>query len=286
MIREWLPLFRLRPHYLVAISCAIALSSTPNTYYILILIAFSYFVSAHGELANFVYDYASDKKNPRMQKYAHITGKIKISSVKKASYLFLFMALFAGGALLNIKPALLPLILLGIHGLYSYSIPPLRLKRYWWGGVATYTTYSAVVLLISAVVLGAQMETAAIVALAFWLGSLSVWTLTSIPDQEYDKKEGIETQAIKFGAASCISAYLPLVLLSTVIATYAVIKSTGNPYAAAPFLIPTTIGVTAYFRMKKEVEIGMSKQAFNMAILPYRYNMALVTLSFFTTLRT
>jgi len=281
MIKEWLPLFRLRPHYLIAIACAMALSKTPGIYSFAILVAFAYAVSIHGELANFTYDYESDKRNPRMKDYAHITGKIKISGVKIMSGLFLLLSLAAGVALLNLKLLALPLVIFAVHCAYSYSTPPLRLKRYWWGGIVSYTTYTAVVLLVSATIFGAPLPAAGMAALAFWLGSLSVWTLTSIPDQECDRQEGIETQALKFGAANCMRAYLPLALLSAMVAAAAAVKLAGNPYAGLPFLLPAAIGITAYSRMGKEAVTGLTKRTFDIAILPYRYNMALVTLSYF-----
>lgn len=281
MWTDWLPLFRLKPHYSIMVACAIALSGELQLSYIALLVAFAYLTAAYGELVNFLHDYKIDVKNPRMKNYAHITGKIQFSSLKKATNLFLLMALASGFALYMIKKEVLLLVILAIHCAYSYSAPPLRLKRYWWGGIITYTPYTATVLLISAVVLGAEIETAGVAAFAFWLGSLSVWTLTNIPDQKYDKSEGVETAALKFGTATCISAYLPLALLSTAVSAALVIHTSGSPYIGVPFLIPAAIGVSAYALMKKEAKHSITKQALNAGFLPYRYNMALVTLSYF-----
>lgn len=266
---------------MIMVACAIALSPAPRLSYALVVIAFAYFIAIHGELVNFLYDFNLDLRNPRMKGYAHITGTIKRSSLKTAAYLFLLMALATGYALLDIRKDVLLLIIMAIHCAHSYSAPPLRLKRYWWGGIITYTTYTAVVLLISTSLLGAEPTAAGKTALAFWLGSLSVWTLTSIPDQAYDKKEGIETPAIKFGAEKCVNLYMLLALLSITISAAISIVPANNLYVGLPFLIPASIGMIAYSRMKKEVKSEIRKQTFNLAILPYRYNMALVTLSYF-----
>lgn len=268
------------------VACATALSSSPQIAYAVILVAFGYLVAAHGEFVNFAYDYEIDKQNPRMKKFATVTGKISISKVKEASYITLLLAFFTGGLLILIKKEVLLLVLLAIHSQYSYSAPPLRLKKYWWGGFATYTMYTGVLILISAIILGAGTATAAITALAFWLGSLSLWTLAGIPDKTYDKKEGVETPATKFGNERCILAYILLALLSSILSAGIVIKLTNRLDAGLPFLIPAAIGITAYLRMKKEAGIRISENALSVAKLPYRYNMGLVTLSYFIFLST
>ncbi len=281
MLRDWLPLFRLRPHYFIMVACGIALSPSPQLSYAALLVAFAYLTAAHGELVNFVYDYQIDLRNPKMRDYAHITGRIKLSSVKKASDLFLFMSLLAGAALLAINKVLLPLVILAIHSQNSYSSPPFRLKKYWWGGIVTYTTYTAILFLISASVLGAEMATAGMAALAFWLGSMSVLMLTNIPDQKYDKREGVETITLKFGVEKCIRAYLPLAMLSSALSAALIVDSAKSLYATLPFLIPAAIAVTAYLRMEEESKKNITNQTFRLGMLPYRYNMALVTLAYF-----
>lgn len=286
MLKDWLLLCRIKPHWLVMVACALMLSPSPQLSYVALLLLFAYSNAIYGELVNFAYDYSIDIQNPKLKNYPHVTGKIKISSVKRLSSIFLLLVLGSGLALFMTKNELLLLILLALNATYSYSVPPLRIKRYWWGGFVTYTPYAAIVLLISAALLGSAQPTATMTAVAFWIGSLSLWMLGGIPDKRYDKKNGVETPATKFGDEKCINAYLWLSLLSSAISAAIIINSANSFYAGIPFLIPLTIAITAYIRMKKELVTGISIQNLQIAILPHRYIMVFVTLAYFILLNT
>lgn len=284
-IKDWFHLLRLRYHYLITIICAVGLANRFSLVSFLFTIALVYSSACYAELVNFIYDFKIDSKNPSMKKYAHIQGKISLYQLKLASYFFFILILISGISLFFIKNnfIFIFLTLWAIHCGYSYSVPPLRLKRFWWGGIVTYTFSSTVSFLIGAFAFGAtSIPIIFLTSLVFWFGSLSAWALMHIPDIKFDKKENIVSPAIKFGKTICIKYYKILFFFSSFFGAFTVLMFFKNYFAIIPFIVSVLLSfhisrlMNGIFKTQK-----MRHKIYKLSVLPYRLNIIFLTIFYF-----
>ena len=280
---DWVRLFRPRFNYLIAIFCAIALAKHFSLFDFLLVSAFSYSALFYGTFVNFFHDFNIDIKNPSMKKYIHISGKISRRKIRTLMNLFLGLTILFGALLVISKKNLIfaPLTLWAILCGLSYSAPPLRLKRFWWGGMITYTLSTSGVFLTSAFVFGLTKPILMVLTmLVFWCGSLSGFMLAHISDKDFDKSSGLETPPIKFGKERCIWFYVIFVFLSCVFGTITSILF-FKPEFIFLFLLSLlfSIFVSKSIRNEKILEKVRSK-AYRLGVIPYRINMISLLLMF------
>jgi 4-hydroxybenzoate polyprenyltransferase len=289
IIIEYLKILRFRFNYLMAILCGLFLAGITQGFDLMIFLAvmaFSYSALFYGTMVNFFYDKRIDEKNPAMKTYGHVSGKIPAGRIGYLKWLF-FISMFLSGAVLYLMTYnvfLVPLMILALHCGFSYSAPPLRLKRFWWGGIITYTLSTSVVFLISALSFRAgDVALVTLTVLAFWSGSLSGWALAHISDKKYDLEEGITTPAVRFGRERCIRMHTVFALLSCIFASAASYIALGVLFVLIPFAATALISLYSSESVGRETGGGMiRKKSYTLGVSPYWLNMAFLMIIYFS----
>ncbi|MEE9323770.1 MAG: prenyltransferase [Candidatus Aenigmarchaeota archaeon] len=281
-VLDWIRLSRFRLNYLIAIMCGIALSQQFSLSTFILVLTFSYSALFYGVFVNFVHDYGSDKMNPSMKMYAHVSGKIPLDKIKNLSRVFLAVTIMTGIVLGLIRNNFLFIILLvwAIHCGFSYSSPPLRLKRFWWGGIVTYTFSTAVIFLTSALAFGANdLLLITLSVFVFWFGSLSVWALTHISDKKFDRKNQVVTPAMKFGLSKALVLHNSFLFISSIFAILVSVLFLKMWWIFSPFIATMILSYLWGKSIIGERDLGvLRKRAHTFGVAPYWLNISFLTM--------
>ncbi len=274
-------LSRFRLNYLIAIICGIALSQQFSLTTFVLVLTFSYSALFYGVFVNFVHDYRSDRMNPSMKKYAHISGKISLDKIKKLSRVFLSVTILTGIilSLFTNNPIFIILLIWAVHCGFSYSCPPLRLKRFWWGGIFTYTFSTAVIFLTSALAFGAKdLLLMTLSVFVFWFGSLSGWAFTHISDREFDRKDHVVTPAVKFGSSNALVLHNSFLSVSSIFAILVSVIFLKVWWFFSPFIATLILSYLWGRSIIRERDISiLRKRAHTFGVAPYWLNISLLT---------
>ncbi|MBN2043114.1 MAG: prenyltransferase [Candidatus Aenigmarchaeota archaeon] len=275
-VLEYAKILRFRINYLVVIFCAMFLARQFSIIPFLLVSIFSYSALFYGVMVNFANDYDSDSKNPPMKRYGHITGKIEFRKISRLSSLFLILTIISGLSMAFIKNDLIFLLLtiIAIHCGFSYSSPPFRLKRFWWGGIVSYTLSTSVIFIISVLAFGgADRMIILLSVLVLWFGSLSVWSLSHISDRKFDKKTKIVTPAMKFSKRQLSFLYTIFIAVSSFFGIYVSMFLLGMWWSFIPFTVSFLVSVKPAVSILRENDMNrLRKKAHGPGVMPYRLN--------------
>jgi len=173
----------------------------------LFLLSFPFCVLLYG--INDVYDYDSDKLNPRKNILEGISLKPKYHSfVKRAS--FIVIVILLGSSFLTFNPTNIMAMSLLLFFSYSYSAPPLRFKE----KPPMDSISNGIIYFLSPLLLGfsfgKQIFDLSFVWYLITICAMGVHAYTTIMDYTFDKKAGHKTFSIIFGKRT--AAFLPFVL--------------------------------------------------------------------------
>lgn len=180
----------------------LAVSGTTVSFHsILIIIMLSFPTCLAGYGINDVYDYKSDKINPRKKKKS-IEGYIVspknrkfIIKISLFMTLLLFVSILLTGNILSIGVVLM-FILFG----YSYSAPPIRLKeKPPFDSISNAVIYILLPFSLGFSLSGSFVGFPLIKILFISLAGMAIHALSTIPDFTVDKKVRVTTFAVKFG---------------------------------------------------------------------------------------
>jgi 4-hydroxybenzoate polyprenyltransferase len=220
-----------------------------------------------------------------MHKYAHIGGNVSLKQLRLVSQICLIIAILSGIALLFVKynPLFLFLTLWMFHCGFSYSVPPLRLKRFWWGGAVTYTFSTTVPFLTAALAFGiTNFLILLISACVFWFGSLSGWTLTHISDRKFDRECDLETPAIRFGVRRCFWLHIVFLFASSFAGMIACVFYSRLYWTALPFLFTMVLSIITGKRVIEDANLEKIRfKAHTIGVSPYWLNITFLTIVYF-----
>jgi 4-hydroxybenzoate polyprenyltransferase len=183
----------------------------------LLAVAFTFPISLAGYGINDVYDFKSDRKNPRKKLRSGVEGRIVTPKereiVRKAAFIAVVPFVFA--LLYTMNPTVIALgaafVLVG----YSYSALPLRLKE----RPPFDSLSNGLIYFLFPFLMGYYMtfEAAIFPTFSLWIALCvaMIHAVGTVVDYDADRKAGLETFAIRFGkratmAASSISFLLAI----------------------------------------------------------------------------